>query len=187
MKIKVLVVGLVVAAVAVGAGLLVAVRADDGEKADGPDTTSTEQAAGPSEELPIDADLDELVAASGLGDPATIEIPAPDGETRAWLEQEGAAAVELVTATEALWATGAAACEPVAEALDAAGDPGAIAGAAAGSPDHPTQDILLGLQTATEVALGACAAPEAFETARAELAWQWALADRRLAEIGIER
>lgn len=165
------------AAVAIGA--VVAGGSDDEET---PTTTSST-----STTVLVTADLADLIEASGFGDPATIEIPpVADASTLAWLEGEGTPAVALVTATERLWAEGSPACEEVAEALDALGTPEDIAGAAAETPDGPTQEILLGLHTATGTALSACQDPAAFETARAELGWQWALTDRRLTEIGIE-
>lgn len=166
-----------VAALGIGAGIT---GSDDEES---PTTTSST-----STTVLATANLADLVKASGFGDPATIELPPiADDSTLTWLEGDGAAAVALVTATARLWAEGTSACEAVAEALDAIGTPEDIAGAAAETPDGPTQEIFLGLHTATGSALSACEDPVVFEAARAELGWQWALAERRLTEIGIRR
>ncbi len=134
------------------------------------------------------ADLNALVEESGFGDPDAVELPGPDDANPvvAWLEGEGSPAVALVIDSERLWSEGMAACEAVAEELDA-NTPEEVVAAASSTPDEVTSEILVGLHTATGAALGACADAATFEIAVAELAWQWALADRRLDELGVER
>ena len=188
MRRRALAAGAVVAIAAVCVGLFFVTRSGgQGTTARATTTTTTERPAATGQGATQEASLAELVLAAGLGDPMTISIPAPGGDAKAWLEGDGAPAAELVETTQILWRSGAGECESVVVALDGLGTPDAVAAATAGTPDGPTQEILLGLQTATESALRACGDPGAFESARAELAWQWAIADRRLNEIGVDR
>lgn len=188
MRNKTSVAGFLVVAIAAAAVLVVTMRYGDSEEAadDRRPTTERRPAVTTAEPSPS-ASLTDLVGASGLGDPAIVEIPAPEGDSKAWLTGEGAAAVEIVSAAQPLWERGSEACEPATVALDAIGTPEAVTAAAAGTPDGPTREILLGLEIAVETALRACGEPGSFEDARAELAWQWALADRRLDEVGVDR
>lgn len=129
-----------------------------------------------------------LVEATGFGDPAEVEVPAAidPAAVVAWLEGDGHAAVTLLSESEPLWRQGAGACDQVARDLDAY-TPAEVQAAAVGVADQPTSDILSGLVTATATALTTCGDPEEFEVVRAELAWQWLLADRRLDELGVIR
>jgi hypothetical protein len=129
----------------------------------------------------------ELAERSGHGDPSGVELPpVPDGAARDWLVGEGAPAAALVTHTRPLLVDdGAEACPAVAGDLDRVGSPEAILTAAAGIPDEVTSELFVDLQAATGRALTACADAEAFDAALADFAWQWALADRRLGDLGV--
>lgn len=172
--------GAVAVVAALGVGAAMEWGGSDDQPRVNPSRTPTTVRAG--------VDLTDLIDASGFGDPSAVEIPpVADGSTLVWLEGDGQAAVGLVTETTRLWADGAPSCDEVADALDALGTPEDIAGAAAQTPDGPTQEILLGLHAVAGSALRSCDDPAAFDAARPQLGWQWALADRRLTEIGIER
>lgn len=134
------------------------------------------------------ARLEALIDASGLADPTIIEVPpVDDAATREWLEGEGAPAVALVTATEGLWLAGEGACEETSQRLDEAGSPERLLAAAAGTPDAPTQEILVNLHRFTAEALAACSGESQFDAAAAMLAWHWVLGDRRLTDVGVAR
>lgn len=152
-------------------------------------TTSTTSASTSTSTQEIAADtLTRLIAASGLGDPVAVSVPAVTNDaTKGWLAGDGHAAAAMVAAVKPLWIDGRPACTATANALDAVAAPWAIADAATRTPDRPTRDILLDLHTATASALRACSDEATFETARAELAWQWSLADKRLAAIGVSQ
>lgn len=132
--------------------------------------------------------LDALLAQTGWDDPNAGEIPAAENEeTRSWLDGEGSGAVGLVDQSEDLWLTGIDSCETVPEALETIGSPEELLAAAAGTPDGPTSDILVNLYSSTIQTLGTCSDAAAFEGAVAEFAWHWAVADRRLDELGVTR
>ena len=134
------------------------------------------------------ARLEELVADSGLEEPGEIEVPGPEGtDARDWLEGEGSSAVLLVAITEELWVMGEEECADTVDALDGVGTPEELLAAAAGTPDAPTQEILVNLHQSTGATLAACGDKERFDDAVAELAWNWALADDRLEELGVTR
>ena len=122
---------------------------------------------------------------SGFGDPVGVEMPVADfSETVAWLTDEGASAVGLVTQTAQLWANGEPDCGAVAERLQQLGTPQEILLAAVETPDVPTSEVLVALHTSVLASLAACdpGAPSS-----AEHAWQWTVAYRRLVEIGVIR
>lgn len=127
-------------------------------------------------------------AVEAFGDPAAVELPAvTDDAAKAWLSGDGAAAVAMLDASEALVAGGAEVCDQTAERLDVAGTPEELLAAAAGTPDGPTQELLVGLHTTLASALGSCANQAGFATAVGELSWQAALTRRRLDELGVGR
>ena len=138
-----------------------------------------------------DEALAELVDASANGDPAAVELPAPDDESAvvAWLVGDGASAVGLLTSSDLLWQEGRRVCDDVAESLDDVGSPETMLAAASATPDPVTSDVLVGLYATVERVLGLCPddSGSSFDSALADFAWQWALADRRLDELGVER
>ena len=120
---------------------------------------------------------------AGFGDPFDVDMPASDSdEAKAWLTGEGSAAVGLVTETPQLWVRERPDCEAVVQRLEELGTPQEILNAALTTPDVPTSEVLATLHTSVLVALSICdpAAP-----ASAESAWQWIVAYRRLAEMGV--
>ncbi|HMS12397.1 MAG TPA: hypothetical protein PKD80_04800 [Microthrixaceae bacterium] len=135
-----------------------------------------------------DERLQELVAASDLGDPAVVEVPAPtSGDATQWLNGEGGTATQLVAISRDLWLRGAPACPDVAEELDALATPEEVLAAAAGTPDEPSRDVLVNLHRAVSQALAACADVGELDAMLPSLAWQWALADDRLDALGVDR
>lgn len=151
-----------------------------------PDSSDSDEST-PSVERD-DGPLDDLVAASGLDDPASIDVPEPDsGEAAAWLDGDGAAAVRLVGAGSDLALGGVDACSAVASDLDAIGPPGDVLDAAIGTPDDPTRDILVNLHTILSQTLGDCADPEVFDAALPTLAWHVSMAAERLDQLGVDR
>ena len=120
---------------------------------------------------------------SGFGDPLDVEMPAADfAETVAWLTDEGASAVGLVTATAQLWADEEPDCGAVAERLQQLGTPEEILLAAAATPDAATSEVLIALHTSVVVSLATC---DPSGPSSAEHAWQWTVAYGRLVEIGV--
>lgn len=127
---------------------------------------------------------------SAIGDVAAVELPPVDNiaGTRAWLTGEGAPATALVTATNGLWRTGATACTEVTGRLAAAGSPQAVLDAALATPDLGTAELLVDLHAALADLLRTCDAADdgdEFADRQSAFAWQWALAQRRLEEVGI--
>ena len=133
-------------------------------------------------------DVVAIAVGAGLEDPAAVELPpAADGdELRVWLEGEGAP-VALVVATEPLWRDGQGACDRVAVVLDEAGSPEAMLAAASAVPEEVTRELLVDLHAATVRLLASCEDSATFASQVREFAWQWALAERRLDELGVER
>lgn len=154
-----------------------------GDDPDGRDGSPAETTVGDRRRLA------DLARAAGFGNPRVVSIPPPtDAAAFEWLEGEGATAVEMLAFSEGLWASGAQACQEVAGALDGIGTPSELLAAAAGTPDAPTRDLLVGLHTAIESVFRACGDDaEVFEAVQAEFAWQWSLSDRRLTELGVRR
>ena len=123
-----------------------------------------------------------------FGDPADVDLPAPDdeSETKAWLEGDGAAAVKLHEAVAPLVDGAPSECPGVAERLDDVAPPEEVLDAAGGIPDPVTGELFTGLHRAAIEALGTCRS-DGFEAAQDDLAWQWALVDRRLDELEVTR
>lgn len=133
-----------------------------------------------------DSRLAALIDASGLGDPSDVIVPAPTGtDAQAWLNDGGAKAVQLVRVTDALWIKGLEACATTAKSLDEIGTPEDVLAAAAGTPDVPTQEILVNLQRSTGDTLSTCSDAGAFDEALPEFVWNWALARDRLKDLGV--
>lgn len=174
---------LILAAVVVGV-LLVGRGDSDADEATRPSTESE----GRHDDVDRTERLETLLARTGWDDPDAGEIPAADDdETKAWLEGEGSGAVGLVVESEVLWSTGIESCEATADSLESIGSPEELLAAAAGTPDGPTSDILVNLYSSTAQTLAECNDPAVFEDAVAEFAWHWAVADRRLDELGVAR
>lgn len=132
-------------------------------------------------------DIDpELIEASGFGDPAAIEIPDADNDAvAAYLAGDGAPLLTLRADIAPLLVNGSPTvedCETLASELANGPSPEDLMTAATGVPDEPTRDLLTTLVAATPRALAACG--DADLAPRAELAWQVAVLDRRLADIG---
>ena len=141
----------------------------------------------PVEGTATDPVLAALVKAADHGDPSEISLPEGDAATVAWLTGDGSPAVGLIGASEQLWKEGASACAAAAGQLDAVGTPAELLAAASGTPELATRDILVELHAALGRLLATCDDAQAFVTAQADFAWQWALADRRLTELGVVR
>ena len=135
----------------------------------------------------VDARLQGLIDISGLPDPFSSPLPpVADGSSRDWLSNDGGAAVDVVAVARSLWVGGASECARVGSDLDALGDVEEFIGVAARTPDEPTGEMLVNLRQVTAAAVRDCADPVAFEPLVAEVAWYWAVADRRLRELGVE-
>lgn len=134
-----------------------------------------------------DQRLTERAAAAGLGDVSAVSMPpvTDTGETVNWLRGAGTSAVAMVDASDDLWRDGSSACNAVAGQLETAGTPSQVQAAAAGVPDEATREVLVDLQASIASALRACNDPAGFDPAVSQFAWQWALADRRLHELGV--
>lgn len=122
-----------------------------------------------------------------FGDPAEVELPVVEtSETLVWLEGDGATAARMVQVSEPLLSAGSASCDAVAGGLDDLGSPAEVLGAAAETPDPVTSEILVSLHRLLGEVLGSCDDEAAFGDAAADFSWQWALAARRLEEIGVQ-
>lgn len=173
---RAVVAGAIVAAAVVVVTVAVTLRGDSAE-----DTPASTTSAGARSVDPA-----VLAVAAGLGDPGDVDVPVPaDDRTRVWLTGEGDAAAQMIPNTELLWAQGAGACAAVADALDEAGSPEDILAAAGGTPHEPTRELLVSLHTLIGSTLGSCADAGAFEEEVAVFAWQWAVTERHLREIGV--
>lgn len=141
-------------------------------------TTTSAQAA------PVD---DDLVAASGFGDPGDVEVP-PVAEPDAvvsYLTGEAAPLLEFRSAVQPLISeepVTAAGCADLAADLDEGPKPEMLLAMATETPDGPTGDLLAALVSGTPAALQTCDGDGA---ARAELAWQAAVLDARLHDLGL--
>lgn len=178
---------LLVVAVVIGVIIGLLVAGGDGSADGGPADDPVD-----TEDVRADVDRSErlqaLLERTDWDDPDEGEIPVVDNdETRSWLEGEGSGVVAMVDGSEDLWSTGVAGCEATADVLDAIGTPEELLAAAAGTPDGPTSDILVNLYSSTIQTLAACAEPDDFEEAVAPFAWHWAVADRRLEDLGVNR
>ena len=166
------------------------------DAADRSPATVSDSLAGPEREDRVGADeggslaeqaLDVGVVArgAGLGDPWEEEFPELDVTgTIAWLTGAGAAAVGLVVETAELWTAEEPDCAAVAGRLDRLGSPGELLEAAVKTPDPVTAEVLLGLRAAVLSSLAAC---DVDDSRHAMNAWQWAVAHRRLVELGVIR
>ena len=116
-------------------------------------------------------------------DPSDVELPeVAEAGTVEWLTGPGASAVGLVTETAPLWTDEQPDCVAVATRLDELGTPAAMRDAVLETPDPVTAEVLLGLQTSVLASLAVC---DPNDPQRAEHAWQWSLAYRRLVELGV--
>ena len=150
--------------------------------------STVETTEGLASSTSVAVDLAELATRSGNGDPTEVILPvAPDNAAREWLDGDGASAARLVSVTEPLWSVGASACAEVAAELDALGSPEELLAASSATPDPVTSELLIALHAATGRALTACLDEDEFARAVNDFAWQWALADRRLDELGVTR
>ncbi len=140
--------------------------------------------AGEGASLPKQALAVGVVAGgAGLADPQAEEFPEVDvSGTVEWLAGSGAAAVGLVTATAELWTDSDPDCVAVASQLDRLGTPEEIRRAVLATPDPVTAEVLLGLHAEVLASLSVCGRNDLL---RAEGAWQWAVAHRRLVELGV--
>ncbi len=134
-----------------------------------------------------DPQLAKLVEASGHPDPSDISLPDGDDATKAWLNGDGAPVVAILAASQPLWKEGRTACASVAKSLDDVGTPTDVMSAASATPEAATRDILVELHATLGRLLATCNDEQAFAAALADFAWQWALADRRLTDLGVER
>lgn len=173
------VVGLVIAAAVVFLVL------GDGSDKDGKGTSVTTSTTRPVEIPAIDP---SLVAASGFDDPTTGELPdVEDREaTVEHLEGPGWALVTFRVEAGALVAeaeVSAAACDQIAARLEGGPAPGDLQELAAATPDQVTADMFANAISGTMSALDGCAS--GMPDGRASLAWQFAVLDRRLEQLGI--
>ncbi len=121
-------------------------------------------------------------AVDDIGDPWSGDLVAEwTADTFAWLTGDGAAAVEIVVLSAPLWNDDPD-CVAIAASLRSAATPAEARTAALGTPDELTAEILAAAIATVIRALTACD-PAADEHAQG--AWHWALAYRRLAEIGV--
>jgi hypothetical protein len=129
------------------------------------------------------ARLQSLVRQAGLEDPGEVELPVAVGATAEWFESDGALLVEFVEQAKMLWADPEVECDALGGVLDESGGPGAVAGMSASVPDEVSRELFIDLYASTLRAMEACQVGQEL----GEFAWQWALADRRLDELGVQR
>ncbi len=180
--------GLVLVGAAVGYLLLV--RSDAGSTVE-PDQRlgdeTFERGGGGLDTVDLVAAARDIAEPAGLGDPATVELPAMDDAVGQWLDVDGRQMVPFTDSVTPLWSEGEQACGQVVTSLDVIGDPSDIEAAALSAPDPLVADVLSGLYRTVARAILACgveAGADEFEARRAELAWQWALATRVLDASG---
>ena len=120
---------------------------------------------------------------AGFGDPLAVDIPPPAdaAAVAAWLAGDGAAAVGLITETAPLFTDSEPDCVAVAQRLERLGSPLELLKAVQGTPDEPTSQTLSALHSSILTTLSECAQGT---PASAEHAWQWAVAHKRLGEVG---
>lgn len=168
-----MVVILVVVAVASAAAVWFVVGSDDDAPAVESDRSSTDEAAR----------LRELVRQAGLEDPAEVELPDGDDGSAEWFESEGSVLVAFVEDTKVLWVDADVDCDSLGGTLDELGEPEDVIGASASVPGAVSQELFVDLYASTIRAMETCQDGREL----GEFAWQWALADRRLDELGVQR
>lgn len=165
------------ALVAVIAVMMVLVfRGNDGDESAGDRASNADTAR-----------LQALVEAAELQDPARVELPPSSEESAEWFESDGEVAVAFVEATRPLWVDAGIDCDALGAALDELAEPEELMGISAEAPDEGSRELFIDLHAATVRALGACQQNEVEDRVLGEFAWQWALADRRLDELGVQR
>lgn len=184
--------GLVVVGLITG-GVLALTRSEDGnDKASRPSSAATTATSGPrtspTTATTTTAAGEDLIAASGFGDPGAVDIPDPvdPAATVDYLNGPGATLLTFREQIQPLLDNQdptRADCTALADELENGPSPEDLLGAATETPDEPTRDLLTTLVTATPRALASCGTDDL--APRAELAWQVAVLDRRLAELGI--
>ena len=129
----------------------------------------------------VEAPLDEAAAIAayaleaGFGDPLAVDIPPPE-------DAAAVAAVGLVTETAPLFIDNDTDCVAVAQRLERLGSPRELLQAVQGIPDEATSQTLAALHSSILIALSACGQGT---VAAAEHAWQWAVAHKRLRDVGV--
>lgn len=175
MRPRPVVVVVIVVAVAVVAGVavwFVAGSEDDAPAVEGNRRSDDEAAR-----------LSALVREAGLEDPAKVELPADDDASAGWFESDGALLVAFVEETKVLWVDPDVDCDSLGGTLDGLGEPEEVAGVSASVPDEVSRELFVDLYASTVRAMDACQDGREL----GEFAWQWALADRRLDELGVQR
>ncbi len=132
-------------------------------------------------------------ASRGAISPTTArELILPDvdlGEsvsTNAYLTGDGAALIEFLVAVEGVWnemPLDDAACTRVRQQLEAIASPLDLVNLAQELSDPPASEVLTSLVTMTSLVMSDCGTDP---TDIPEIAWHWAVAYRRLAELGVD-
>ena len=137
----------------------------------------------PAAPLDAAAAITAYALEAGFGDPLAVDIPPPAdaAAVAAWLAGDGAAAVGLITETAPLFTDSEPDCVAVAQRLERLGSPQELLEAVQGTPDEPTSQMLSALHSSILITLSECAQGT---PAGAEHAWQWAVAHKRLGEVG---
>lgn len=123
--------------------------------------------------------------AQPIADLATVELPTPSDGVRVWAEGDGVAAVAVHDVSRDLLDSATPACRAVAENLDAEAGPPEVNDAIARAPDVDTRNIFASEYSSIGRALAACDSDE-FSRLQAELAYQWGITQRHLADAGVD-